>query len=112
MINPLIYAEVSVRFTTIAELDASLAHDGFLRSPLPSAAGFLPGSWRGKACHASPRDGGGRQAPLPESIIGAHAGEPGLRLPTYDHGRYATSFPSVGLLAPKPKVHSSIAPSG
>jgi hypothetical protein len=35
VINPLIYAEVSVRFTTIAELDASLARDGFLRSPLP-----------------------------------------------------------------------------
>ena len=43
MINPIIYAEVSVRFARIEELDVALPADLFKREPLPWDAAFLAG---------------------------------------------------------------------
>ncbi len=41
VINPIIYAEVSIHFTRIEDLDEALT--AFQRSELPFAAGFLAG---------------------------------------------------------------------
>ena len=43
VINPIIYAEVSVGFTTIEDLDDAIPPETFARIPLPFEAGFLAG---------------------------------------------------------------------
>ena len=96
IINPMIYAEVSVRFTTIEEFDDALPHDDFLRVPLPWDATFLAG----KAYLNYRKNGGARTSPLPDLFIGAHAAVAGLSLLTRDRGRYAPYFPTVHLDTP------------
>ncbi|HMS76064.1 type II toxin-antitoxin system VapC family toxin [Gordonia sp. (in: high G+C Gram-positive bacteria)] len=96
IINPIVYAEVSVGFDRIEDLDALLPTDYFIREALPWSAGFLAG----KAFLAYRRRGGTRPTPLPDFYIGAHAGVSGHRLLTRDLGRYATSFPQVVLVTP------------
>ena len=95
-INPIIYAEVSIRFETIEELEYVLPADTFRREPLPFEAGFLAG----KAFLAYRRRSGRRSSPLPDFYIGAHAAVAGYRLLTRDAARYRTYFPSVDLIAP------------
>lgn len=96
VLNPIVYAEVSVGFERIEELDAFLPETEFRRLPLPYDAGFLAG----KAFLAYRRRGGTRPTPLPDFYIGAHAATAGLRLLTRDATRYRTYFPSVDLIAP------------
>ena len=95
-INPLIYAEVSVGFERIEELDDALPPDAFTRLELPWEAGFLAG----KAFLQYRRAKGARTSPLPDFYIGAHAAVAGYRLLTRDRGRYATAFPGVELITP------------
>jgi predicted nucleic acid-binding protein len=95
-INPLIYAEVSIRFTRIEELDAVLPPADFRREALPYAAGFLAG----KAFATYRRRGGNKRSPLPDFYIGAHAAIAGHRLLTRDMTRYETYFPRVRLVHP------------
>jgi predicted nucleic acid-binding protein len=97
VINPLIYAEVSVGFSRIETLDDSLPGDLFRREPLPWAAGFLAG----KAFLTYRRRGGVRTSPLPDFYIGAHAAILGHRLLTRDARRYRTYFPGLVLIAPE-----------
>lgn len=95
LINPIIYAEVSVGFTRIEELDLALGGD-FVRSDLPWEAAFLAGK-----CHLRYRkQGGTKHAPLPDFYIGAHAAIEGHHLLTRDARRFRTYFPSVKLLSP------------
>jgi predicted nucleic acid-binding protein len=96
VINPIIYAEVSVGFERIEELDAVLPTDSFRRDPLPWEAAFLAG----KCFLAYRRRGGLRRSPLPDFYIGAHAAVTGLPLLTRDIRRYRTYFPHLRLLAP------------
>ncbi|MDQ7777390.1 type II toxin-antitoxin system VapC family toxin [Paracoccus aminovorans] len=96
VINPLIYAEVSVAHSRIETLDAVLPEDVFHREPLPWPAAFLAG----KAYLAYRRRGGSRQAPLPDFYIGAHAAIRGYRLLTRDRGRYQSYFPGVAVICP------------
>ncbi|HEY0789351.1 MAG TPA: type II toxin-antitoxin system VapC family toxin [Thermoanaerobaculia bacterium] len=96
VINPLIYAEVSIGFDSIEDLDALLPETLFRRDPLPFEAAFLAG----KAFLAYRRRGGGKGKPLPDFYIGAHAAVAGLRLLTRDARRYRTYFPTVEILAP------------
>lgn len=93
-INPIVYAEVSVGFARVEELDAAL--DGFARLDLPWPAAFLAG----KAFVAYRRRGGRRRSPLPDFYIGAHAAVAGLPLLTRDPQRYRTYFPRLELIAP------------
>jgi predicted nucleic acid-binding protein len=95
-INPIIYAEVSIGFATIEELDDALPAEAFARVQLPYEAGFLAG----KAFVDYRRRGGARVAPLPDFYIGAHAAISGYRLLTRDAARYRTYFPTVALIAP------------
>jgi predicted nucleic acid-binding protein len=96
VINPLIYAEVSVAFDRIEDLDGLLPEAVFHREQLPWAAGFLAG----KAFLAYRRKGGRRAGVLPDFYIGAHAAVAGYRLLTRDQRRFRTYFPTVELLAP------------
>lgn len=96
VINPLIYAEVSIRFERIEDLDNALPTDLFRRDHLPWAAGFLAG----KSFLSYRRRGGARRAPLPDFYIGAHAAVAGMRLLTRDATRYRSYFPSIELIAP------------
>mgnify|MGYP001028433769 CR=1 FL=1 len=96
IINPIIYSEVSVGFTTIEELEECLPVDVFVRQPLPWEAGFLAGK-----CFVSyRRSGGTRRSPLPDFYVGAHAAVAGLSLLTRDVSRYRTYFPTLKLIAP------------
>lgn len=97
-IDPVIYAEVSVRFSRIEDLEAALPPVDYRRAPLPWEAAFLAG----KAFVAYRRAGGTRRSTLPDFFIGAHAAVTGLVLLTRDRGRFATYFPTVRLLAPDP----------
>jgi predicted nucleic acid-binding protein len=96
VINPIIYAEVSVRFARIEELDEALPAAAFRRDPLPWDAGFLAG----KCFLAYRQRGGGRLWPLPDFYIGAHAAVAGMALLTRDATRYRTYFPGLEILAP------------
>jgi predicted nucleic acid-binding protein len=96
VINPLVYAEVSVAFDRIEDLDGLLPEAVFHREPLPWAAGFLAG----KAFLAYRRKGGRRTGVLPDFYIGAHAAVAGYRLLTRDRRRFRSYFPTVDLLAP------------
>jgi predicted nucleic acid-binding protein len=95
-INPIIYAEISIGYETIEEVERVFPPGVFRREPLPYEAGFLAG----KAFVGYRRRGGGRSAPLPDFYIGAHAAVAGFRLLTRDASRYRTYFPTVDLLAP------------
>lgn len=96
VINPIIYAEVSVRFERIEELDEALPTDLFRRDVLPWEAGFLAG----KRFVRYRRRGGARRSPLPDFYIGAHAAVSGMRLLTRDGSRYRSNFPRLPLIAP------------
>jgi predicted nucleic acid-binding protein len=95
-INPLIFAEVSIRFAAIEELEQLLPSKDFDRLEMPYEAAFLAG----KAFLSYKRRGGNRSAPLADFYIGAHAAVGGLRLLTRDPRRYRTYFPTVDLIAP------------
>jgi predicted nucleic acid-binding protein len=96
VINPIIYAEVSVRYDSIEDLDAALPRDQYRRAQIPWAAGFLAG----KSFDAYRRRGGNRRSPLPDFFIGAHAAVQGFRLLTRDAARYRTYFPRLDVVAP------------
>lgn len=97
VINPLIFAEVSVRFPAIEEVEEAFPGDYFLRTPLPWSAAFLAG----KCFQDYRKRGGTKHAPLPDFFIGAHAAVSKLRLLTRDARRYRTYFPTVELIAPE-----------
>lgn len=97
VINPIIYAEVSIGFRRIEDLDSALPTDLFRRDPLPYDAAFLGG----KAFLRYRRAGGTRAAPLPDFLIGAHAAIEDFVLLTRDASRYRTYFPSVEVIAPQ-----------
>lgn len=96
VINPLVYAEVSVGFPTIEDLDTALPVDLYRREDLPYSAAFLAGK-----CFVRYRRGGGsRRSPLPDFYVGAHAAVAGYRLLTRDAARYRTYFPTLELISP------------
>ncbi len=95
-VNPIIYAEVAVRFERVEELEAALPHTRFQRLELPYAAGFLAA----KSFLAYRQRGGARSSILPDFYIGAHAAIAGLKLLTRDAKRYRQYFPTVELITP------------
>ena len=96
VINPLVYAEVSVGFSAIEDLEDALPPDLYRREELPYEAAFLAGK-----CFLQYRRGGGsKRSPLPDFYIGAHAAVAGYRLLTRDATRYRTYFPRLELIAP------------
>ncbi len=96
VINEVIYAEVSARYSRIEAVDIDLPPDLFQREHIPWPAAFLAG----KAFVEYRRRGGERRSPLPDFFIGAHAAVASLRLLTRDPSRFRTYFPSLELIAP------------
>lgn len=94
VINPIIYAEISINFDDITALDLALPPEFYRRDPLPYEAGFLAG----QAFLAYRRRGGTRRSPIPDFYIGAHATVCGLTLVTRDTNRYRTYFPQATLI--------------
>lgn len=97
VINDVIYAEISVRFTTIEALDAVLTEAGITMAAIPRPALFLAG----KAFRRYRAAGGARTGVLPDFFIGAHAVVTGLTLLSRDVRRYRAYFPTIGLIAPE-----------
>ncbi len=95
-INPIIYAEVSVRFSRIEDLEEALPPSDYGRLTVPWESAFLAG----KAFLAYRRNKGTRSSALPDFFIGAHAAVAGLRLLTRDATQYRTYFPAVRLTSP------------
>lgn len=95
-INSIIYAEVSIAFRRIEDLEAHLPADYYIRSALPWEAAFLAG----KAFADYRRRGGAKRSPLPDFYIGAHAAVSGMTLLTRDAARYRTYFPKLRLISP------------
>jgi predicted nucleic acid-binding protein len=96
VINPVIYAEVSIRYSRIEDLDAALPKTLFDRENVPYEAAFLAG----KSFLTYRRQGGTRRSPLPDFFIGAHAAVAGYLLMTRDAARYLTYFPKLSLITP------------
>ncbi len=96
VINQIIYAEISVGYETVEELDEVLPASDYEREPLPCRAGFAAG----KAYLRYRRSGGDKRSPLPDFYIGAHAAIAGYRLLTRDASRYRTYFPRLELIVP------------
>src|ERR1700759_5357202 len=65
VINPIIYAEVSIRYTRIEDLDMALPKDLLQREPIPYEAAFLAG----KAFHRYQQQGGTKRSTLPDFFI-------------------------------------------
>lgn len=96
VINPIIYAEVSIGFDRIEDLNAALPVEYFAREELPWAAAFLAA----QVFLDYRRAGGAQRAPLPDFYIGAHAAIAGYTLLTRDARRYRAYFPKLRLIAP------------
>lgn len=95
-INPVIYAELSLTFSTFEALDEVLDS---LRLPvieLPRPALFLAG----KAFAQYRRRGGTKANVLPDFFIGAHAAVARWPVLTRDASRCASYFPTVALVTP------------
>jgi hypothetical protein len=97
VINPIVFAEVSVAFARIEDVDEALSGTVFRREPLSYEAAFLAG----KAFVRYRRRGGVRSSPLPDFFIGAHAATAGYRLLTRDPRRYRNQFPTLELVSPR-----------
>ena len=96
-INDVVYAELSVRYERIEELDDFVDQAGLKFTPFPRAALFLAG----KAFTKYRRRGGTRTGVLPDFFIGAHAAIQNLPLLTRDVARYRSYFPTVTLISPE-----------
>jgi len=97
VINPVIYAELSLTFITVESLDDTLA---ILQIPvveIPKPALFLAS----KAFVPYRRQGGTKSNVLADFFIGAHAAVSGYPVLTRDVRRYGSYFPTVKLVAPE-----------
>lgn len=96
-VNPVIYAEVSVGFERIEDVEKALPTGAFARLPIPWEAAFLAGA----SFRKYRRAGGDKRAPLPDFFIGAHAVVERMILVTRDAARQRTYFPGLRLIAPQ-----------
>ncbi len=96
LINDVVYAETSIRYDRIEDLDSMLTETTIEIAPMPRAALFLAG----KVFQQYRTSGGVRTGVLPDFFIGAHAAIEGWQLLTRDARRYRTYFPKLMLTAP------------
>ncbi len=93
--QPDIYAELSVGFARIEELEDALPAD-IEREDLPGSGAFLAGR-----CFVQYRQrGGARRSPLPDFYIAAHAAVTGRTLLTRDRPRHTELLPGLRVIAP------------
>ncbi|MFZ1643153.1 MAG: type II toxin-antitoxin system VapC family toxin [Candidatus Contendobacter sp.] len=96
LINPVIYAELSIAFHRIEELEVMVSEAGLIVESIPREALFLAG----KAFLQYRRQKGTKRGVLPDFFIGAHASVLGIPLLTRDAGKYAGYFPQATLITP------------
>ena len=96
LINPVIYAELSIAYRRIEELEDMLLKGEFRVEPIPREALFLAG----KVYVQYRQRGGAKAGVLPDIFIGAHAAVAGIPLLTRDARRYRTYFPKLELVSP------------
>ena len=96
VINPIIYAEVSVGFDRIEDVEEVLPSAFFRRDPIPWEAAFLAA----RCFLAYRRRGGKKSSTLSDFFIGAHAAVLGIPLLTRDIARYRTYFPKLKIITP------------
>jgi predicted nucleic acid-binding protein len=96
VINPVIYAEVSIRYSRIEELDTALPGAMLDREAIPYDAAFPAG----KSFLAYRRRGGMRRSPLPDFFYRRHAAVAGYILITRDATRCRAYYPKLSLIAP------------
>jgi predicted nucleic acid-binding protein len=96
-INAVVYAEMSVRFERIEDLEDVVRQAGLVIATMPRAALFLAG----KAFNRYRAAGGTRTGVLPDFFIAAHAAVEAAPLLTRDARRYRTYFPSLVLISPE-----------
>ena len=97
LINDIVYAETSIRYNRIEDLDSMLAEARIELAPMPRSALFLAG----KAFQRYRMAGGARTGVLPDFFMGAHASIEGWPLLTRDTGRYRSYFPKLRLISPE-----------
>lgn len=95
-INPVIYAELSLTFSTAEALDAAIDGLDLDLLEIPRPALFLAG----KAFVRYRRQGGTRGNVLADFFVGAHAAVTGYPLLTRDPTRYRSYSPRVALITP------------
>ncbi|WP_260293317.1 type II toxin-antitoxin system VapC family toxin [Sedimenticola hydrogenitrophicus] len=95
-INPIIYSELSLTFSTVEALDQTIEELGLALIELPRPALFLAG----KAFVRYRRQGGAKGNVLADFFIGAHAAVANYSLLTRDTRRFSTYFPSLTLIKP------------
>ena len=95
-IDAVIYAELSIAYSTIEQLEAMLTQARFELVPIPREALFLAG----KAFMRYRRTRGAKTGVLPDFFIGAHAAVAGVPLLTRDVRRYKTYFPKLTVISP------------
>lgn len=97
LINPVIYAELSLAFDSAAALDEVIGDMGLTFQELPRPALFLAG----RAYVKYRREGGTKNNVLADFFIGAHADVLGCAILTRDARRYRHYFPRVALIVPE-----------
>lgn len=96
LINPIIYAELSLTFSRVEALDQTIESMGLILKELPRPALFLAG----KAFALYRRKGGKKSNVLADFFVAAHAAVLGCPLLTRDAQRYRSYFPSIELITP------------
>lgn len=96
LINSIIYAEISVTFADIAELENNIRRMQLNLVEIPREAAFHAA----KAFMQYRKLGGTKTNVLPDFFIGAHALTLNCPILTRDTRRYATYFPTVRLITP------------
>jgi hypothetical protein len=96
IINAVIYAEASLRFSSVEDFEDALPAAVTEREPIPFEAAFLAG----RAYGQYKKRGGVKSRTLPDFFIGAHAAVADYALLTRDARIYRTYFPRVDLIAP------------
>lgn len=96
VINPVIYAELSLTFDTVEELDRAVSALALEVVELPHPALFLSGKASVQYRHA----GGRKNNVLADFFVGAHAAVLDCGILTRDARRYRSYFPTVPLITP------------
>ncbi len=96
-VDPVVYAELSIGFSSVEDLDAALSTLRIDIIAAPREALFLAG----RKFVEYRRRGGLRNNVLPDFFVGAHAVIRDCPVLTRDARRFRTYFPSVRLIAPE-----------
>ena len=95
-VNAVIYAEVSIAFARIEELERALLGAAITVEPIPREALFLAG----KVFLEYRKRHGSKTNVLPDFFVGAHAAVADIPVLTRDVGRFRSYFPTIDLITP------------